>query len=59
MGQQKRDHEFRERWNKSVGSEDLRGESERSQPSETTDDAEARKDFWSIQGVSGQGMEKA
>ena len=52
-----RDHEFREpylRWEQAVGSEDLsgelQGESGESQPADPTDDAEARADFWSIQG---------
>ena len=54
-----RDHEFREptrRREQPVGSEDLsgelRGEPEVPQPTESKDDAEARKDFWSIQGDS-------
>ena len=52
-----RDHEFREptqRREQPVGSEalsgELQGEQEGPQPTETKDDAEARKDFWSIQG---------
>ena len=52
-----RDYEFREstlRREQPVRSEDLRGEiqgeSGESQPAEPTDDAEARADFWSIQG---------
>ena len=52
-----RDHEFREstlRWEPTVRSEDLsgeiQGESGESQPADPTDDAEARADFWSIQG---------
>ena len=52
-----RDHEFRVptlRWEQPVRSEDLsgeiHGESGESQPAEPTDDAEARGDFWSIQG---------
>ena len=52
-----RDHAFREptlRREQTVRSEDLsgqtQGESGESQPSEPTDDAEARSDFWSIQG---------
>ena len=51
-----RDHEFREptlRWEPTVWSEDfsreLYGEPGESQPTEPTDDAEARADFWSIQ----------
>ena len=54
---QGRDLEFREptpRREPTVRSEDfsreLQGEPGVSQPSETTDDAEARADFWSIQG---------
>ena len=52
-----RDHEVREstpRRDRLVMSEDLReelqGNSERSQPTETKDDAEARNDFWSMEG---------
>ena len=52
-----RDHEFREptlMWEQPVRSEDLsgelQGEPEGFQPTESKDDAEARKDFWSIQG---------
>ena len=52
-----RDHEFREstpRLEQPARSDDLReelqGNSERSQPIETKDDAEARNDFWSIEG---------
>ena len=52
-----RDHAFREsalRQEQLVGSEDLsgelQGEPEGFQPTETRDDAEAQKDFWSIQG---------
>ena len=52
-----RDHKFREptmRREQPVRSEDLReelqGNLERSQPTETNDDAEARNDLWSIQG---------
>ena len=52
-----RDHEFREatlRREQPVGSEDLvgelQGEPEGPQPGETTDDTEARKDFWLVQG---------
>ena len=52
-----RDHEFREpapRREHPVGSEDLSGELQgepgESQPTDTTDDAEAQRDFWSIQG---------
>ena len=52
-----RDHEVREstvRRDHPVMSQDLRdalqGNSERSQPTETRDDAGVRKDFWSIQG---------
>ena len=52
-----RDYEFREptlRQESSVRSEDLsvelQGESGESQSANTTDDAEARADFWSIQG---------
>ena len=52
-----RDYEFREPtlWRKqTVWSEDLggeiQGELEEPQPTESKDDAEARKDFWSIQG---------
>ena len=52
-----RDHEFREhtpRREQPVRSEDLRGELqgelEGFQPTKTKDDAEARRDFWSIQG---------
>ena len=52
-----RDHEFREptlRWEQPVGSEDLSGElqGERERPQQTysKDDAEARRDLWSIQG---------
>ena len=52
-----RDWEFREptpRRKQTVGSADLsgnfQGESEELQPTEPTDDAEARKDLWSIQG---------
>ena len=41
-------------WEQTVRSEDLigelQGESEEPQPTEPSDDAEARKDFWSIQG---------
>ena len=51
------DYEFREpteRREQPVESEDLRGElqgePEGPQPTETKDDAEARGDFWSIQG---------
>ena len=51
-----RDYEVREstpRREQIVRSEDLKeglqGNSERSQPTETKDDAEARRDFWSIQ----------
>ena len=51
------DHEFREptpRREQPVGSEDisgeLQGELEGPQPTETKDDAEARKDFWSMEG---------
>ena len=51
------DYEFREhtlRREQTARSEDfsekLQGESGESQPTETTDDAEARRDFWSIQG---------
>ena len=50
-------HEIREstpRQYQLVGSEDLKEElqrnSERSQPTETKDDAEARNDFWSMEG---------
>ena len=50
-----RDNEFREptlKWEQPVGSEDLtgelQGESEGPQPTETKDDAEAGKDFWSM-----------
>ena len=60
MVQQKssgRDYEFREpalRRERTVRSEDFSGELEgergESQPTESTDDAEARADFWSIQG---------
>ena len=60
MVQQKlsgRDYEFREstpRRDQLVRSEDLsgdlKGSPEKSQPTESTDDAEARADFWSIQG---------
>ena len=49
----KGDHELREptlRRDQLVGSEEIRGESGESQPAEPTDDAEARRDFWSIQG---------
>ena len=53
-----RDHEFREptlRREQPVRSEGLSGElqfePEGSQPTESTDDAEARADFWSIQGA--------
>ena len=52
-----RDHEFREpaqRREQPVGSKDLsrelQGEPEGPQPTESKNDAEARKDFWSIQG---------
>ena len=52
-----RDYEFREptqRLEQTVRSEDLsgklQGEPGESQPTEPTDDAEARADFWSIQG---------
>ena len=52
-----KDHEFREptlRRERTVRSEDFRGELQgelgESQPTESTDDAEARADFWSIQG---------
>ena len=52
-----RDHEFREstlRRDQPVGSEDpkeeLQGSSERSQPTETKDGAEAYNDFWSVEG---------
>ena len=52
-----RDYEFQEptpRREQTVRSEglsgDIQGESEESQPAESTDDAEARADFWSIQG---------
>ena len=53
-----RDDEFREptlragtgRKERSFFSEELQGESGGSQPTEPTDDAEARADFWSIQG---------
>ena len=52
-----RDYEFRVstlRWEPTVRSEDLsgglQGKSGESQPAEPTDDAEARDDFWSIQG---------
>ena len=52
-----RDHGVREstpKREKPVRSEDpreeLQGNSERSQPTETKDDAEARKDFWSMEG---------
>ena len=52
-----RDHEVREsppRQDQLVMSQDLKeelhGNSDRSQPTETHDDAEARNDFWSIQG---------
>ena len=52
-----RDHEFREttqRRDQLVGSADfcgeLQGEPEGPQPTEAKDDAEARKDFWCIQG---------
>ena len=52
-----RDNEFREhtlRQEQLVGSEDpsveIQGEPEGFQPTEAKDDAEARKDFWSIQG---------
>ena len=52
-----RDHEFREptpRREQPVRSEDLsgelQGEPEGFQPTETKDDAEARRDVWSIQG---------
>ena len=52
-----RDHEFREptlRPEQLAGSEDLsgelKGEPEGPQPTESKDDAEARRDFWSIQG---------
>ena len=31
--------------------EELQGNSERSQPTETKDDAEARNDFWSVEGA--------
>ena len=52
-----RDYDFQEstlrreqtEWIK-VFSEKLQGESGESQPTETTDDAEARADFWSMQG---------
>ena len=52
-----RDHEFREptqRQEQPVGSEDLSGELQSEldgpQPTESKDDAEARKDFWSVHG---------
>ena len=52
-----RDYELREpspRWEQTEWSENLSGEtrgaSGETQPSEPTDDAEARADFWSIQG---------
>ena len=52
-----RDHEIREsnpRQYQLVGSEDLRDELQRSsnepQPAETKEDAEARNDFWSVEG---------
>ena len=52
-----RDYEFRDptpRREQTAGSEDLsgglQGESEEPQPTESKDDAEARKDLWSIQG---------
>ena len=52
-----RDHEFREptqRREQPVGSEalsgELQGEQEGPQPTETKDDAEAQRDFWSIEG---------
>ena len=52
-----RDYEFREHTlgrEQLVGSDDvigeLQGEPGVSQPTESTDDAEARRDFWSIQG---------
>ena len=52
-----RDHEFREptqRQEQFVGSEDLSGElpgePEGPQPTEPKDDAEARNDFWSMEG---------
>ena len=52
-----RDHEVREstpRREQPVMNQDLReklqGNSERSQPTETQDDAEARNDFWSLEG---------
>ena len=52
-----RDYEFREptlRREQTVRSEDISGEflgePEEAQPTESTDDAEARADFWSIQG---------
>ena len=52
-----RDHEFREptlRVEQPLGSEDLsgelQGEPEGIQPTETKNDAEATRDFWSIQG---------
>ena len=52
-----RDHEFREptlRREQFVGSEDLSGElpgePEGPQPTEPKDDAEARNDFWSMEG---------
>ena len=51
-----RDYEFREPTPRleqtersEVFSEKLQGEPGESQPTESTDDAEARKDFWSIQ----------
>ena len=54
-----RDHEFREptqRREQPVGSEalsgELQGEQEGPQPTETKDDAEAQRDFWSIEGDS-------
>ena len=48
-----RDHEFRAptpRREQLVRSEEIQGESEESQPAETSDDGKARTDFWSIQG---------
>ena len=52
-----KDYEFREptpRWEQNVRSEDfsreLQCEPGESQPTESTDDADARADFWSIQG---------
>ena len=53
------DHEFREptqRREQPAGSEalsgELQGEQEGPQPTETKDDAEAQRDFWSIEGDS-------